>query len=94
MLGHTQTELPSVRSKGKHHRNNKPKYYRRLFKQIADPIFGAMAEIMIYHAQKRKGLAAEVDVDFSEPQPLAATEAARKKGWPIILHIEFASLPG
>lgn len=91
---HPDRITASVRSKGEHYRNNKPKYYRRLAKQIADPIFGAMAEIMIYHAEKRKGLAAEVDVDFSEPQPLAAIQAARKKGWPIILHIEFASLPG
>ena len=30
----------------------------------------------------------------TEPQPTAAIQAARKKGWPIILHIEFASLPG
>ena len=83
-----------MRSKGGSYRNNKPKYYRRLAKQTADPIFGAMSEIIIYHAEKRKGLAPEVDMGFTEPQPTAAIQAARKKGWPIILHIEFASLPG
>jgi predicted TIM-barrel fold metal-dependent hydrolase len=91
---HPDRITASVRSKGSIYRNNAPKYYRRLAKQTADPIFGAMAEILIYHAEKGKGLAPEIDMGFTEPQPTAAIQAARKKGWPIILHIEFASLPG
>lgn len=84
----------SVRTKGGVYRDNSPKYYRRLEKQLNDPNFGAMAEIMIYHAEKRKGDAPEIDMDFAEPQPAAAISAARSKGWPIVLHIEFQSMPG
>lgn len=84
----------SVRTKGGVYRDNSPKYYRRLEKQLNDPNFGAMAEIMIYHAEKRKGDAPEIDMDFEMPQPAAAISAARKKGWPIVLHIEFQSIPG
>lgn len=84
----------SVRTKGGVYRDNSPKYYRRLEKQLNDPNFGAMAEIMIYHAEKRKGDAPEIDMDFAEPQPAAAISAARSKGWPIVLHIEFQSIPG
>ena len=84
----------SIRTKGGIYRDNSPRYYRRLNKQLQDPTFGAMAEIMIYHAEKRKGDAPEIDVNFAEPQPAAAISAARSKGWPIILHIEFATLPG
>ena len=84
----------SVRTKGGVYRDNSPKYYRRLEKQLNDPNFGAMAEIMIYHAERRKRDAPERDMDFAEPQPAAAISAARSKGWPIVLHIEFQSIPG
>lgn len=84
----------SIRTKGGIYRDNSPRYYRRLNKQLQDPTFGAMAEIMIYHAEKRKGDAPEIDMDFAEPQAAAAISAARSKGWPIVLHIEFQSVPG
>ena len=91
---HPERITASVRIKGGPFRNNAPKFYTRLAKQLADPVFKAMAEIMIYHAEKRKGDAAEVNLDFDEPQVLATVSAAREHGWPIILHIEFGSYVG
>ena len=84
----------SVRIKGGVYRDNSPRYYRRLEEQLNDPNFGAMAEIMIYHAERRRKDIPERDMDFAVPQPAAAISAARSKGWPIVLHIEFQSIPG
>ncbi|MCH9045978.1 MAG: hypothetical protein IIA40_07705, partial [SAR324 cluster bacterium] len=44
---------PSVRSKGKPYASNSPKYYRLLEKQMSMPGFGAIAEVLMWHAEKR-----------------------------------------
>lgn len=67
-----------------------------LAKQTNHPEFAAMAEVLMYHARKtdRKGrtIASEVAFLPGSDKPAAALEVALSKGWPFIIHIEFASL--
>ncbi len=81
---------PAVRTKSGLYRRNHPKYYRRLKKQLAMPQFGAMAEVILWHAQKGKK-APEVVIRIGEPQVQAALSAALERKWPFIPHIEFAA---
>ena len=48
--------------------------------------------VMIYHAEKRNGAAPEVKVSLTDDRVTAALNVAVTNGWPLILHIEFASL--
>jgi predicted TIM-barrel fold metal-dependent hydrolase len=84
----------SVRTKGRVYDENRDKYYRRLRAQLAMPEFGAMAELLIYHAAKHQRGAPEVVMNLDSPQVAAAVTGAKEKGWPIVLHFEFASFPG
>lgn len=80
----------SVRTKGGKYRRNHPKYYRLLTKQLATPQFAAMAEVILWHAQKG-WKAPEVIVHPADPQAQAALTAALRRGWPFVPHIEFAA---
>jgi predicted TIM-barrel fold metal-dependent hydrolase len=81
---------PAVRTKSGNYRRNRPKYYRRLKKQLTMPQFGAMAEVILWHAQKGKK-APEVIIRIAEPQVQAPLRAALERNWPFIAHIEFAA---
>lgn len=85
--------VASVRTKNKYYKRNTNKYYKNLTKQLNSGRFKAMAEVLLYHAQKGS-LADEVVVFPDDDRVKAAFEGARKHGWPFILHIEFASLSG
>ena len=80
---------PSVRTKGGHYNRNLPKYYRMLKAQLEHPGFGAMAEIIIWHAAKGDRAPLQ-DIAIAAPQAQAAIKDALKKGWPAVIHIEFA----
>ena len=82
---------PSVRTKGGDYSENKSKYYKRLRKQLESGAFGAMAELLIYHAEKGDK-APEVYVTFGSPQVKTAVDEAIERGWPVIAHIEFADI--
>ena len=86
---------PSVRSKGKPYASNSPKYYRLLEKQMSMPGFGAIAEVILWHAQKRnragEPVAPQWVVPIGSPQVQVALRGALKKGWPFVLHIEFGA---
>lgn len=88
---HPSRITPSVRSKGRHYSENKPKYYRRLNKQLESGAFGAIAELLIYHAEKGDR-ASEVYVPFDSPQVKAAVDASIERSWPVIVHIEFSAI--
>jgi len=83
--------IPAVRTKNRFYRNNDRRYYRFLQKQVDMPQFGAMAEILIYHA--RKGLmrerAPEVVVYPDDERVQTALKYAINKKWPFVVHIEF-----
>ena len=87
---HPDRITPAVRTKSGIYRRNHPKYYRRLKKQLAMPQFGAMAEVILWHAQKGDK-APEVVIRIGEPQVQAALRAALERKWPFITHIEFAA---
>lgn len=84
--------LPAVRTKCSAYRENNVKEFEDfLKKQINIPQFGAMAEVLLYHAQKgiNQIRAPEVIVFPDDKRVLTAFEVAQKREWPFILHIEF-----
>ncbi len=85
---------PAVRTKGGIYRRNHPKYSKRLTVQLAMPEFGAMAEVMMWHAEKGNPLnpkAPEVVVPPDDQRVQVALGAALERGWPFVAHIEFAA---
>ena len=85
--------VASVRTKSKHYKRNTNKYYKKLSKQLNSGRFNAMAELLLYHAQKGD-FAEEVVIYPDDERVKAAFEGAVKNGWPFVLHIEFSSLSG
>lgn len=84
---------PAVRTKGGIYRRNEPRYYERLKKHLAMPEFGAMAEVLMWHAEKGnpdRPKAPEVVVHPQDERVQVALRAAIERGWPFIIHIEFA----
>ena len=84
---------PAVRTKGGIYRRNRPRYYKRLEKHLAMPGYGAMAEVILWHAEKGnpdRPKAPEVVVHPQDERVQALLGAAIERGWPFIAHIEFA----
>jgi predicted TIM-barrel fold metal-dependent hydrolase len=90
---HPDRIIPAVRIKGRPYRRNEPKYYKKLRKQVTSGRFSAMAEVLMYHAQKGDK-APEVIVYPDDQRVQAALEAAVENEWPFVVHIEFSSLRG
>jgi len=88
---HPDRITAAVRTKSRHYFENNGKYYKKLADQLNDGRFGAMAELLLYHAQKGD-MAPEVKLFPGDAQVQAALNAARERGWPVIIHIEFAAL--
>jgi len=85
--------VPSIRTKSKIYNKNKPKYYKKLGKSVASGQFKAMAELLMYHAQKGDK-APEIVVYPDDRRILFALEETIKMGCPLVIHIEFKSLTG
>ena len=83
--------IPAVRTKGGAYKRNSKRYYERLDEQLQDEKFAAMAEVLLYHA-KKGNKAPEVVVYPKDRRVRAALSPALKRGWPFVIHIEFASL--
>lgn len=81
----------SVRTKGGAYQENKNSYYKTLDQDVASNQFGAVAELLLYHAQKGSK-APEVSVRPADRRVQAALAHAKIQSWPLVLHIEFASL--
>lgn len=80
--------IPAVRTKG--YMDNDEKYYQLLKKQMDMEQYGAMAEVLMYHAQK--GERAPLVVVYPDDERVqAALDYALDKEWPFIAHIEFAA---
>lgn len=88
-----QRIVPAVRTKSGAYNNDNPKYYKKMKKQLRDGRFKAIAEILLYHAQKGDK-APEVVVYPDDPRVEFALNAAIEHNWPFVIHIEFASLQG
>lgn len=87
---HPNRVTASVRSKGGHYDANAKKWYKFMKKQLAMDGFGAMAEVIMWHAQKGNK-APEVIVPPDDKRVRTALKGALAKGWPFVIHIEFAA---
>lgn len=85
--------VASVRTKGSPYKQNSKKYYKQLRKQVNSGRFNAMAELLVFHAQKGDK-ADEERVSLDDKRITTALAHAKKQGWPLVIHIEFASLSG
>ncbi len=88
---HPDRIIPAVRTKSEAYNRNSKKYYKTLHNEVDSGRFSAMAEVLLYHAKKGH-VAPEVIVYPSDARVQAALAAAIEKGWPFVVHIEFASL--
>jgi predicted TIM-barrel fold metal-dependent hydrolase len=83
--------VPAVTTKGPGYgRGNPSDYYARLASQVNSGRFTAMAEVLIYHAEKGDAPAKIVAPD--DPLVQTALRYALERGWPFIMHIEFAAI--
>ncbi len=94
---HADRITPAVRSKGgPYNKNELGRFKKFLKKRLKMPGFGAMAEVLMYHAAKfnRAGtfLAPEVVAHADDPRVRFVLAKAIKRNWPFIAHIEFASI--
>jgi predicted TIM-barrel fold metal-dependent hydrolase len=80
----------AVRTKSRVYVKNKPKFYRFLARQLAEPAFKGMAEVLLWHARKGR-VAPQIVVPIDAPQVQAVLAATLRRNWPFIAHIEFAS---
>ncbi len=87
---HKNLITPAIRTKGKIYANNSPKYYKYLDKQLRMREFGAMAEVILWHA-KKGDKAPQWIIEPDDRRVVAALNAAIEKLWPFIVHIEFAA---
>lgn len=85
---HPVSITAAVRSKGKFFNDNNPKFEKQLSMQLHDPVFKALAESLLFHAQKGKK-APKIDVAADSPQNQLLLNAALERGWPFIAHYEF-----
>ena len=83
--------IPAVRTKHRFYRENHERFDAFLRKQADMPQFGAMAEVLMYHAQKglRRVRAPQVIVYPDDERVLVALKYAMEKKWPFVVHIEF-----
>ena len=84
---------PAVRTKGKSYDTGSAKYYKQLDQQVASRNFSAMAEVLLYHAQKGDK-AAEYVIYPEDERVGAALKHAIENNWPFVIHIEFSALYG
>lgn len=91
---HPHRITPALRTKGGIYRSNKlGKYKRFLDRQAASPWFGAMGEVLLYHAKKEVGGEGSYSLQVvppNDPRVGAALALALKRQWPFVAHIEFA----
>lgn len=83
--------VASIRVKGGAYKRSKPKFYKKLRKRDASGNFGAIAEVLMYHAQKGNK-ADEVKIWPDDNRVKACIDVAKSNSWPLVAHIEFASL--
>jgi len=88
---HVGRIVPAVRTKSEAYRNNSPKYYKKMRRQLDSRRFRAMAEVLLYHAQKGHK-APEVIVYPNDKRVVFALGEAIENSWPFVIHIEFQSL--
>lgn len=94
---HPDRITAAVRTKGDAYQDKDLAAFQAfLAKQTKSRQFAAMAEVLVYHHEKRnkkgKVIAPEVAFPPDNEKVQAALAVTLEKGWPFIAHIEFASL--
>jgi len=84
---------PAVRTKGHHYETGSEKYYKKLNAQVRSKRFSAMAEVLLYHAQKGDK-APEYIIYPDDKRVRTALKYTIDNDWPFVAHIEFAALYG
>lgn len=87
---HPERITAAVRSKGKAFNQNRPELKKLINSQLARPEFKALAETILYHAQKGKK-APKIIVEADDPQVEMLLNLAKEKSWPFIAHYEFSA---
>lgn len=88
---HPQRIVPSVRTKSGAFDKNPAHWKKYVQAQVNSGRFRAMAEMLLYHAQKGNK-APEVRAYPEDDRVKFALAAAAQHNWPFVVHIEFASL--
>jgi predicted TIM-barrel fold metal-dependent hydrolase len=83
--------VPSVRIKSDSFDKNPAKWRKFVQAQINSGRFRSMSEFLLYHARKGNK-APEVRAYPEDERVRFALAAAIERGWPFVVHIEFASL--
>jgi len=88
---HPERIVPSVRTKSDAFDKNPAKWRQFMQAQLNSGRFRAMAEMLLFHA-KKGDKAPEVRAYPEDERVKFALAAAAERGWPFVVHIEFASL--
>jgi len=90
---HSGRIILAVRTKGGAYVRNEKSYYDLLNMQMATEQYGAMAEVLVYHAQKsgHSRKAPEIVVYPDDKRVQTALNYSLEKKWPFVIHIEFAA---
>lgn len=86
--------IPAVRITGGLYNNNDARYYTFLRAQVNMHQFGAMGEVLMYHAPKPcpKGRSVPETVIYPDDERVqVALKYAIEKKWPFMVHIEFGA---
>ena len=89
---HTDSIIPSIRTKGNQYETDSQSYYDDIEEDSLNTNYGAIAELLSYHAAKEEKGAPEVAVLPGDARIQTALTIAQSKNWPLVIHIEFASL--
>ena len=85
---HPDRIAAAVRSKGKSFIKNSPEFKKLISRQMSQPAYKAMAEVLLFHAQKGRK-APQIEVAIDSPQAQQLLDITIKKKWPFIAHYEF-----
>ena len=95
---HPDRIVPAVRTKSGPFIKGSPREFEKyLDGQIRQEGFGALAEVLIWHAEKyhhtgKEPVAPKVVSSPASPNVKIALKKAVRQGWPFIAHIEFAAI--
>ena len=79
---------PSIGLKGETFRTGEPAGIKEFRRSASLPAFGAISEAMVVHQQKGNR-APEIVIEFDAPQFREVVQAALRRHWPLVIHIEF-----
>jgi len=91
---HPDRIIPAAKSKTKAFTKNTGKFPGMFFKELERHDYRAVAEIIMWHAAKKKVGAGKATMDPDDPRVAVFMDTARQKGFPFIAHVEFGAMGG